>query len=202
MTPAPKAHRRIVLKLTLLTLGMFGFGFALAPLYDLFCQVTGANGKTGRLEVAAVPATVDKNRMVTVEFTGHASTGLPWEFRPLQKKISVHPGETVVVRYYVRNNTDEEITGQAIPSVSPGRAAGQFKKIECFCFTKQKLLPREAREMPVQFVVMPNLPPEVQTITLSYSFFNTDRVSARKYGGDGESPAHDHHAHVHTNSGG
>ena len=139
---------------------------------------------------------VDTSRRVTVEFTGNVTHGLPWEFRPMTAKLDVHPGQTVIVNYYVRNNTDETITGQAVPSVAPGRAAAYFKKIECFCFSNQKLNPGEAREMPVRFVVMPGLAPEVQTITLSYAFFNTDKAQAKRFGG-GELPAdaHAHHQH-------
>ncbi len=194
-----RSHSRLVTKLVLLTLAMFGFGFALAPLYNLFCEVTGLNGKVGRAEGQKVAALkVVKERSVTVEFTGHASTGLPWEFHSLQKRVVVHPGEPTVVRYYVRNRAHEAIVGQAIPSVSPGRAAMHFKKIECFCFTQQKLAPGEEREMPVQFVINPELAPEVEVITLSYTFFNTDKTLAQKYGGEGAPiPEHDH-AHSHS----
>lgn len=193
-------HRKLVLKLTLMAVGMFAFGFALAPLYDLFCQVTGMNGKTGRIDAVAIAATpVDTHRRVTVEFTGLASTGLPWEFRPMTHKLEVHPGETVVVRYYVRNTTGEPIVGQAIPSVAPSRAAAYFKKIECFCFSNQRLEPGEAKEMPVRFVVMPGLAPEVQTITLSYAFFNTNKLQAARFGGE---PLPDGQAHDHAHAGG
>lgn len=173
---------------------MFGFGYLLVPLYNVACDVLGLNGKVGRNGPEAVAATSDPSRTVTVEFTAHVSTGLPWEFRPVTKRIEVHPGETVTVNYYARNQADETITGQAVPSVAPGRAAAHFKKIECFCFTEQKLGPREAREMPVQFVVAPELAPEVQTITLSYAFFNVDKAQAAKYGA---TPA-DHHDHDHS----
>ncbi|MFL6713232.1 MAG: cytochrome c oxidase assembly protein, partial [Sulfurifustis sp.] len=122
---------------------------------------------------------------------------LPWEFRPLTKRIEVHPGETVTVSYYVRNAADEPITGQAIPSVAPSQAAPHFKKIECFCFSQQHLNAGEAREMPVRFTVLPDLAPEVQTITLSYAFFNVDKTSARKYGGDTATEQHAHHPGEH-----
>ncbi|MFP5349730.1 MAG: cytochrome c oxidase assembly protein [Gammaproteobacteria bacterium] len=191
------ANRRLGLKLGVTAVLMFGFGFALAPLYDLFCQVTGLNGKTGRVEVEAVASTkVDTARQVTVEFTGNATHGLPWEFRPLVNKLDVHPGETIVVKYYVRNTSNETIVGQAVPSVAPGRAAAYFKKIECFCFSNQKLAPGEAREMPVRFMVMPELAKEVQTITLSYAFFNTDKAQAKRFGGDAAPEgSHAHHQH-------
>jgi len=192
----PAANRRLGLKLGVTAVLMFGFGFALVPLYDVFCEIAGLNGKTGRVEAEAVASTrVDNSRRVTVEFTGNAAHGLPWEFRPLVHKLDVHPGETLVVNYYVRNTTNETITGQAVPSVAPGRAAAYFKKIECFCFSNQTLAPGEAREMPVRFVVMPELAKEVETITLSYAFFNTDKAQAKRFGGDAVEDAHAHHQH-------
>lgn len=192
------ANRRIAAKLALAAVAMFGFGYALVPLYDYACRIIGLNGKTGRIEAAAVAAP-DVERTVTVEFTGHATTGLPWEFRPMTRRLEVHPGDTVVMNYYVRNTAAEALIGQAVPSVVPARAAPHFKKIECFCFTRQELKPGEAREMPVQFTVMPDLSPEVRTITLSYAFFNADRASARKYGADpAAAEVQDAHDHAHA----
>jgi cytochrome c oxidase assembly protein subunit 11 len=196
---AKRANTRTAIKLGAVAGAMFLFGYALVPLYDVLCEVTGLNGKTtGRVETAS--AGVDRSRTVTVEFVGQAQTGLPWEFRPVVRSVNVHPGETRTVMYYARNRSDETITGQAVPSVAPGRAAMQFKKIECFCFTQQTLKPGEAREMAVQFVLDPQLAPEVQTVTLSYSFFNADKVSAQKYGASPgeitEHAAHDHSQHT------
>ncbi|MFL6653443.1 MAG: cytochrome c oxidase assembly protein [Sulfurifustis sp.] len=193
-TEKASVNRRTAAKAAVIAAGMFGFGYLLVPLYDLACQVAGLNGKTGRLEATAAQAeSAPIARTVTVEFTGNATSGLPWEFRPLTKRIEVHPGETVTVSYYVRNAADEPITGQAIPSVAPSQAAPHFKKIECFCFSQQHLNAGEAREMPVRFTVLPDLAPEVQTITLSYAFFNVDKTSARKYGGDTATEQHAHH---------
>lgn len=184
-----QANRRLGLKLGMVAIGMFAFGFALAPLYDVFCEVTGLNGKTGRVDAeVAAAAGVDRARVVTVEFTGHANSGLPWEFEPLVKKIEVHPGQATTVKYRARNLANESVTGHAVPSVAPGQAASHFKKIECFCFTEQKLAAGESREMPVRFVVDPELPPQVHTVTLSYAFFNTDKRSADKYGGTASRP--------------
>jgi cytochrome c oxidase assembly protein subunit 11 len=177
--PLAKANKRTVGKLLLFTVGMFGFGFALVPLYDLFCDVTGLNGKTGVADAQAVEASrVDTSRWVTVEFTGQVS-GLAWEFRPMQEKIRVHPGQAVVVKYYARNRGLETATGNAVPSVSPGKAAAHFKKVQCFCFTRQELKAGESREMPVQFLVEYDLPKEVKTLTLSYAFFNADKTQAK-----------------------
>lgn len=177
-----RANRRTGLKLAAVAAGMFTFGYALVPMYNVLCQVTGLNGKTGRAEEPVKPA-ADDARWVTVEFTGQTMAGLPWEFRPLQASLRVHPGEVAVAYYEARNPTGERITAQAVPSVSPGPAATHFKKIECFCFTQQTLKPGEDRKMPVRFVVDTKLPADVHTVTLSYAFFNTDKASAARYGG-------------------
>jgi cytochrome c oxidase assembly protein subunit 11 len=175
---------------------MFTFGFVMAPLYDTICRVLGVGGKTDRIDTAAAAATTaDLSRTVTIEFSGQSMAGLPWEFRPLTKKIEVHPGATTTVKYLVRNTSGETIVGQAVPSVVPGTIGAHFKKIECFCFTQQTLAAGETREMPVQFVVDPELPPQVRTITLSYAFFNTDKAQAKRFGGDGATVSSDGDAH-------
>ncbi len=209
MTSRPdrkRANRRLALILGGATLAMFGFGYALAPMYELMCKTFGLNGKTGRLDAqAAVAQPVDLSRTVTVEFTGLATSGLPWEFQPLTKKLELHPGETAEVKYLVHNLAKEQITGQAIPSVTPGESAPHFKKIECFCFTQQTLKPGEAREMPVRFYVDAGLDRDVHTITLAYSFFNTDKASAQKYSGEAMAMDRDHASHrmpAKTQSGG
>ena len=166
------ANRRIVTRLAVVVLAMFGFGFALVPLYDVFCQVTGLNGKTGRIELEeALSEKVDEQRMVTVEFLATVNSELPWEFRPVVKKVRVHPGAVTEVKYFARNMTDAAVTGQAVPSLAPGQAARYFNKTECFCFTQQTLGPRESRDMPLRFVVDPDLPAEVKTVSLSYTFY-------------------------------
>ncbi len=192
-----RLNRRTAIKIAAVALGMFGFGYALVPLYNLACQVAGLNGKTGRIDAQAAAVAAPSARTVTVEFTGNATSGLPWEFRPLTKRIDVRLGETVTVKYYAHNTAQESVTGQAVPSVAPSAAAPHFKKIQCFCFTQQQLKPGETREMPVRFTVLPDLAPDVQTITLSYAFFNVDKVSAQKYGGEA-APTETHPAHDHA----
>ena len=192
-----KANRRLAIKLVVVTVAMFGFGYGLSPMYDLMCTAFGLNGKTGRVTEQAAEQPVDANRTVTVEFTGLATSGLPWEFRPLTKKIEVHPGKIMEVKYLVHNLAQEEITGQAVPSVAPGVSAIHFKKIECFCFTQQTLKPGETREMPVRFVVDAGLDKDVHTITLSYSFFNANKASAKKYGGETMAHGEEHAPHAH-----
>lgn len=166
-------------KLAVFAVGMFGFGFALVPLYNKICEVTGVNALG---KAAAVPANtqVDYSRQVVLEFDANLRSELPWEFRPLTRKLSVHPGELAQVVYEVRNTSDRPVTGQAVPSYGPALAGGYFKKMECFCFNMQTLQPGEVRQMPVVFVVDPALPSEVNTVTLSYSFFH---VSGRDQSG-------------------
>ena len=193
------ANARLTGKLVLVTIAMFAFGFALIPLYDVFCQVTGINGKTQRSTAESVAAApIDRDRWVTVEFTASTNSGMPWEFRPKQARMRVNPGEIATAVYYVHNTAGEAITGQAVPSVSPGLAAAHFTKIECFCFDKQELKAHETREMPVRFVVDSKLSPEVKTLTLSYTFFNVNAESAKKYGSflPGQIAAQHQHDHM------
>jgi cytochrome c oxidase assembly protein subunit 11 len=167
-----QANRRVVKRLGISAVLMFGFGFAMVPLYDVFCDITGINGKTGRIEQeAALSQEVDETRLVTVEFLATVNSKLPWEFKPMIRKIKVHPGEVTEVNYFARNKTDRLVAGQAIPSLAPGLAAKYFNKTECFCFTRQTLQPGESKEMPLRFVVDPQLPEEIRTVSLSYTFF-------------------------------
>lgn len=169
------ANRRLALKLVAAALAAFGFAFALVPLYDVLCRVTGLNGKTSQLPAAVAPGgKVDRSRWITVEFMGNAMSGSSVEFRPSQAKLRVHPGELALATYVVKNPTNRPLVGQAVPSVSPGDAARYFKKIECFCFKQQIVNPGETREMPVTFVVSPELPQRIDAITLSYAFFNAE----------------------------
>lgn len=166
------ANRRTVKRLGIAALLMFGFGFALVPIYDVFCDITGLNGKTGRIEQEkALTGKVDKDRLVTVEFLGMVNSDLPWEFRPMVRRVKVHPGAVTEVHFYARNKQDQPVSGQAVPSLAPGLAAKYFNKTECFCFTRQTLQAGEGKEMPIRFVVDPALPEEVRTVSLSYTFF-------------------------------
>ncbi|HYQ71426.1 MAG TPA: cytochrome c oxidase assembly protein [Gammaproteobacteria bacterium] len=169
------ANQRVVRRLLVAAVAMFGFGFALVPLYDVFCDITGINGKTGRIEAeAALSQRVDGNRTVTVEFLSSVRSDLAWDFRPAVKRVKVHPGEVTEVHYVARNRTGETIAGQAVPSLAPGLAAKYFNKTECFCFTRQTLGPNEEKLMPLRFVVDPDLPEEVGTVSLSYTFFHAE----------------------------
>ena len=185
--PAPRSHSRLIGRLLLMVAGAFAFAFALVPIYNVLCAATGFNGKTagpatirdgfgvGGLQTAAAPASkVDTTRTVRVEFTGTVMPGLPWDMRPLTVSLDIHPGELQQVSYLVRNTSERTITGQAVPSVTPGQAAQHFEKIECFCFSQQTLGPGEAREMPLAFIVKPEVGRDISHITLSYAFFSID----------------------------
>lgn len=168
---AQTSNAKIIGRLLVLVIAMFGFGFALVPLYDVFCDVTGLNGKTGgRVELTTAP-TVDESRLVKVQFIGSLNENMPWEFRPLTRSIEVHPGAPTTIEYLAKNRTDEVITGQAVPSVAPGLAAAYFQKTECFCFTEQKLTAGEEKIMPVIFIIDSSLPEDINELTLSYTFF-------------------------------
>jgi cytochrome c oxidase assembly protein subunit 11 len=176
-----QANQRVVKRLGITAVLMFGFGFAMVPLYDVFCDITGINGKTGRIaQEEALSQVVDEDRLVTVEFLATVHSELPWEFRPMVRKIKVHPGEITEVNYYARNNTDNLVAGQAVPSLAPGLAAKYFNKTECFCFTRQTLGPGEGKEMPLRFVVDPELPDNVRTVSLSYTFYQAEAIVADK----------------------
>ncbi len=164
------------LKLAVIPLLMFGFGFALVPLYDVFCDITGLNGKTGRIEASEIDASgVDTSRTIEVRFLAQTNTGLPWTFEPLVKKMEVHPGQVYEAMYRVRSSSKNKTLGQAVPSVSPGQAAEYFNKTECFCFTQQELAGYETRDMPLRFIVGTGISDKVEEITLSYTFFSLDR---------------------------
>ena len=159
-------------KLATLAVLMFGFGFAMVPLYKKICEITGINLLT-RVDPAAVEfarnTQVDTGRVVTIEFDANHQG--PWRFKPERASIDVHPGELVTVEYELVNTQSRESVGQAIPSYAPRVSAEYFRKLECFCFQQQTLAPQDSKRFPVVFVVDPKLPPDVRTITLSYTFF-------------------------------
>ena len=169
---ANQANRVMLRKLLIIAVAMFGFGFALVPFYEKICEVTGINNILKADEVAK-NTQVDYSRTVTVEFDAN-TRALAWDFQPLQGSMKVHPGEMMQVMYEAKNTLPYAVTGQAIPSYGPQHAAEYFKKLECFCFTQQTLKANEVRQMPVVFVIDPGLPKDVNTITLSYTFFEVD----------------------------
>jgi len=164
-------NRSMLVKLIVMAAVMFGFGFALVPLYRAICQITGVNNLVKRDVTAgeAKNTQVDLTRTVSIEFDANARG--PLGFTPESNSMDVHPGEVTVIKYRVTNEQNRAVRAQAIPSYAPGLAVEYFKKIECFCFTQQTLAAHETREMPVVFYVDPKLPRDVKTITLSYTFF-------------------------------
>ena len=173
---SPSGHRSMVIRLVVIVIGMFGFGFALVPLYDVFCDITGINGKTNASAAVYTAPTVDKSRQVTVEFLTRTHTGMPWEFRANTKRVKVRPGELKTVDFYVRNPMRRDFVAQAIPSVSPGEAALYLNKTECFCFNQQPLDGGGEATMPMSFYVDPQIPDDISYFTVQYTLFD---VSAR-----------------------
>jgi cytochrome c oxidase assembly protein subunit 11 len=161
-------NRRLSRRLAVVAIGMFGFAFALVPFYNQICAALGVNSLVERDTVTNTQ--IDTSRTVTIELDSNAHN-LPWRFRPLVSELKVHPGEVTTVEYEIVNVRSAPVTGQAVPSYGPQNAGEYFKKIECFCFTHQTLAPGETRRMPVVFVVDPKLPKDVNTIALSYTFF-------------------------------
>lgn len=166
-------NRRTTLLLSGLVVLMFGFGFALVPLYDLFCEATGTQSLSQRKAIGSTLLAgeeIDTSRWVTVKFDTSVHPNLPWEFTARMNKMRVHPGETYEVNFNARNRSHTSVTGQAIPSIAPWQATPYFSKLECFCFNKQTLSGDQTTEMPLRFMVSPNLPDGINSLTLSYSF--------------------------------
>lgn len=161
-----EANMMMLKKLLFFTVLMFGFGYAMVPMYEKFCEVTGIR----QADVTVENVNTVLARTVAMELDANVR-GMPWQFKPLQSYLKIHPGEAVEVMYEIRNDSDQEISGQAIPSYSPRNLDKYMKKIECFCFTQQVLQPGEVKQMPVVFVIDPQLPVDVNTITISYTFF-------------------------------
>jgi cytochrome c oxidase assembly protein subunit 11 len=166
------ATSTLVLKLCAAVVGMFAFGFALVPLYDVFCEVAGLNGKTSNEAYQAVEVKIDESRTITVQFVAQNNDGMTWAFEPSDRMVKVHPGAATNTTFYAKNPSSKKMVAQAIPSVSPGRAAEYFHKTECFCFNQQTLAGGEEIDMPLQFIVDQDLPKDINTITLSYTIFD------------------------------
>ncbi len=186
LTPTPSPSRRWALlqranldmmgKLALIVALMFGFGYAMVPMYKHICEALGLNVLTlteqqvpGAAASIKANTQVDVSRTITVDFDANARG--PWDFKPESRSVQVHPGQIVTVIYEFRNKQDRTMSAQAIPSYAPKQATNHFKKLECFCFTEHKLAPGESKRWPVTFVIDPKLPKDVSTITLSYTFF-------------------------------
>ena len=171
------------LKLAGVALAAFAFTFSLVPLYRIACEkVFGIRLERTASEGVQDAKTAAAKRVITVQFDGGVNSKLPWEFSPNQVTMQVVPGELYETTYHARNTSERTVVGSAVPSVAPARASGFFSKTECFCFTAQTLKAGEVRDMPVRFIVDPNLPADVKTITLSYTFFKNDTLTAQAQG--------------------
>ncbi|AUN94573.1 cytochrome c oxidase assembly protein [Pseudazoarcus pumilus] len=180
-------NRSLLGRLGIAAVVMFGFGFLLVPFYEKFCEATGFYNI---LQPSSEPKNtqVDRSRVVTIEFDANTHKDLAWTFRPKQSVVKINPGELTTVTYEVTNTRDRAVTGQAVPSYGPQLAGRYFLKMDCFCFTQQTLQAGETREMPVAFLIDPDLPQDVGTVVLSYTFFeiagrNADSGRAAERGG-------------------
>ena len=178
MSNQASQNKKLTLRLLAVVVGMFGFGFALVPLYDVFCDITGINGKTENRAAVRQNVEIDTSRLVTVEFIARTNSGMPWEFRAETQRIKVHPGEINTVAFYVRNPAHSNIIAQAIPSVSPGQAALYLNKTECFCFNQQPLKAGQEAWMPMSFYVDASLPEDITYFTLQYTLYDVTGSAA------------------------
>lgn len=175
-----KSHRNLALKLGLVALGAFGFGFALVPLYNVLCAVTGYGDRAELTRAAAAPTGVDASRLVTVEFVANLPSVGSWTFKPEMRSMQVQPGRLYEAKFLAGNLTGQATWAQAVPDVSPSKATPFFRKTDCFCFTPQHFAVNESRDMSVRFFVDPQLPKQVDRITLSYTFYDTKAPVVRR----------------------
>ena len=168
-----RANRKVLVRMVLVAVGMFGFGFALWPLYDVFCDITGLGGRSVQIAKDASGVSVS-DRQVNLRFLATTNSGLPWIFNPVEKTATVRLGELSEALYVAKNPTNQAMVGQATYNVVPAEASLYFVKTECFCFTQQMLMAQESREMPVYYYIQPDLPEHIREITLSYTFYRND----------------------------
>ncbi len=168
-------NKRLIIKLGVGVVFMFGFCYLLVPLYNLVCKQTGINGRSSTRDAVAAHAVIDQSRSVDVTFTTTIHGDLPFQFKPLIRHIRLHPGETQQVYFFIENDAGHDMTVQAIPSIAPGLAAKYLKKTECFCFTQQTLVKSERADMPVIFRIDPELPEDITYLTLNYTLFDATR---------------------------
>jgi cytochrome c oxidase assembly protein subunit 11 len=171
---------RTVVKLAIVVVAMFAFVFVvMVPLYNVLCDALGINGKTSGERYQVVEAAVDTSRDIRIQFVATNNANMPWEFHPTQSALTVHPGATTDTVFYAKNPLAKDMVAQAIPSISPSRAAEYFHKTECFCFNQQPLAGGEETDMALQFIVDQDLPNDIHTITLSYTIFDVTEMMAR-----------------------
>lgn len=188
--PAPRRATAGLTKMLVAAMIAFAFSFSLVPLYRIACQkVFGIRMEnSASANVAKARGAIDEDRVITVQFDGGVNSKLPWAFKPSEVSMQVRPGEQYETTYFAHNNSDRTIVGSAVPSVAPARASGFFSKTECFCFTAQTMAAGESRDMPVRFIVDPSLPKDIKTLTLSYTFFKNDTLTAQQALADHPAP--------------
>ena len=167
-----KPHRRLTLKLLGIAFGSFAFGYALVPFYNVLCSITGLGDQTALARRAVAVEAPDLNRTITVDFMAELPSIGSWAFQPVVRSMQIHPGKLYSAEYFAQNLTGHAIVAQAVPNISPSKAAAYFHKTECFCFSPQRFAEGEARTMPVRFIVDPSLPSYLDRITLSYMFYD------------------------------
>jgi cytochrome c oxidase assembly protein subunit 11 len=172
-----RASRRTAWTLLAVVGGMFGFGFAMVPLYGAICQITGLNGRNGDLQTSAAQGAVDSSRTVKVQFLTTVNGGRGWDFGAAQGQIDAHPGQYYTVYFDARNQQDSPVTGQAVFSAVPWSAAAHVHKTECFCFRRQAFGAGESKHMPVRFMIDPQLPADVDTVSFSYTMFDMSKAA-------------------------
>ncbi len=165
-------HHKLAAKLGAAALLMFGFAYLLVPLYDVFCEITGLNGRTVTVAESQTQDVVDVERTVRIQFLSHVQTPQKWQFSPEVTSMEVHPGMVYTTHYKAKNLSDGNANSHAIPSTAPGLASRYLQKIECFCFEEQSFAALESRDMPLIFKINPLLPKNINTISLSYTFFD------------------------------
>ena len=180
MNDLRRSNRNMTWKLLGIAAGSFGFGFALVPLYNVLCSVTGYGDQTKLLQRVAAIEHPDPSRTVTVEFLADVASAGGWEFRPVQRTVQVHPGQLTTAYFFAHNLTGRDTTAQAVPNIAPSEVAAYFHKTECFCFTPQHFALDEGRRMAVRFIIDPALPEHIDMITLAYTFYDESaRVTRR-----------------------
>jgi cytochrome c oxidase assembly protein subunit 11 len=181
MSDLGRENRNMTWKLLAIAAGSFGFGFALVPLYNVLCSVTGYGDQAKLLQKVSAIEQPQVNRTVTVEFLADVASAGNWEFRPVVRTVEVHPGELYTAQFYAHNLTGRDTVAQAVPNIAPSEVAAYFHKTECFCFSPQHFKLNEGRNMPVRFIIDPALPSHIDLITLAYTFYDeSSRVTSRR----------------------
>jgi cytochrome c oxidase assembly protein subunit 11 len=181
MSDLKRANRNMTWKLLAIAAGSFGFGFALVPLYNVLCSVTGYGDQSKLLQRVQAIEHPDASRTVTVEFLADVASAGTFEFRPVVRTVQVHPGQLYTAQFYARNLSGRDAVAQAVPNIAPSEVAAYFHKTECFCFSPQHFALDEGRNMPVRFIIDPALPGHIDLITLAYTFFDeSSRVTSRR----------------------